>query len=256
MKLKKILATSGLMLISSAVYAQYDTVVMCRACPAGYVGNGSGAECTACAGGTYQNQTGQSSCITCTAGTYSSGKTMACQTCPAGTYSGTKASSCTTCTAGTYSGAGASSCSTCPAGKYSGAGASSCSTCPAGTYSGKGASSCTPCSYPYYQPYAGQSSCPYSCDTSTPSCTETKYEAKYSKDRVNGCLVEKVNGECPSDKVYCVQEKDCVKYKSSSKTKYGTANSWTSSSCTGGQSASCSSERKPTDYCGSYHSCD
>ena len=138
MKLKKILSTSSFILMSTPALAglgdPYDTVVMCRACPAGYVGNGSGTECTACAGGTYQNQTGQSSCITCNAGSWSSGKTMACQTCPAGTYSGAKASGCSTCPAGTYSKAGASSCTQCSEGTYQNeTGKTECKTCHANT---------------------------------------------------------------------------------------------------------------------------
>ncbi len=87
MKLKNILSTSSLILISSAVYAQYDTVVMCRACPAGTRGDGSDTKCTNCGPGTYQDKVGQDSCINCGKGKYqnATGQT-GCKNCGKGYY--------------------------------------------------------------------------------------------------------------------------------------------------------------------------
>ena len=192
MKLRRILTTSSLMLISGAVYAQYDTVVMCRACPAGYKGGGDKQYCDGCGAGTYQPSAGQSSCIditdgkncstgsantdytsctssivlsckkddcsatSCKDGYYLSGGK--CYICPAGSYC--KNSVKNTCSAGTYSsGEGWSSCSNCSAGTYSGEGASSCTNCPAGKYSSSaGSSSCSTCSAGTYSG-AGASGC-------------------------------------------------------------------------------------------------
>ena len=73
MKLKKFLSTSSFILISTPALAglgdPYDTVVMCRACPAGTSGNGSATSCTNCTAGTYQDNVGQGKCKNCASNT-------------------------------------------------------------------------------------------------------------------------------------------------------------------------------------------
>ena len=91
MKLKKFLSTSSFILISTPALAglgdPWDTVVMCRACPAGTSGNGSATSCTNCTAGTYQDKVGQGECINCGKGRYqnATGQT-GCKNCGKGYY--------------------------------------------------------------------------------------------------------------------------------------------------------------------------
>ena len=142
MKLKKILSTSSLILISSAVYAQYDTIVMCRACPAGYSGNGGGTSCDACGKGTYQNESGKSSCKSVDPGYCSTGSANTSQT---------------KCTSDIVLSCNPQTCAatSCKDGYY--LNGTTCTICPAGYACSK--NSKTPCGPGYYQPSGGQSSC-------------------------------------------------------------------------------------------------
>ena len=259
MKLKKFISTSSFILISGAVYAQYGKIVMCRACPVGYVGNGSSTKCTGCSAGTYQDQIGQKNCKDIPAGNCATGaanssyKTCldkdgrtACSAsdcsatgCSAGYY--LSGGECHSCTEGYYC-PGDNERHICNAGQYSTSGSSSCTNCPAGSYSSSsGSSSCTSCSYPYYQPNEGQTSCPNYCDTTTPSCTNVYKtitpKTCYKYFTIEGCTSQ-IPAECEGKKSY-----DCSTCSTSSgSTNYGTANTWTTSSCTGYSSPTCSYE--------------
>ncbi len=212
MKLKNILSTSSLILISSAVYAQYDTVVMCRACPAGYVGNGSGTECTACAAGTYQPSAGQSSCISITDGkncatgsantSYTScvnkagrtkcdPKTCKATSCSAGYYLSN--GECVLCEAG-YRCPGDNKKYDCTPGTYQPLkGKSSCDACPVGAYSsGYRATSCSTCAATVYGSWSGEcgsvsrSYTAYCTSTGSTSSTDKSYKGTENKD-IGGC---------------------------------------------------------------------
>ena len=268
MKLRNILTTSSLILISSGVNAQIKTVFMCKACPAGTYSNGKQESCTPCDYGEYQENIASSSCNPCPAGKYQDTKGQAsCKTCETGTWAPEKSKNCTNClltgvaacdsktgkatscksgygltsdgycqrcAAGYYSEGGTMACTICPAGKYSGAEASSCTLCPAGSYSSSaGSSSCTECKSPYYQPNKGQTSCPYECDTTTPSCSYT-YKCGET------CQLCPEVGEGASEcKPNCTPN-------TCSGTNYGTPNKWTKSSCTGRTNPSCPSSYTPS----------
>ena len=209
MKLKKFLSTSSFILMSTPALAglgdPYDTVVMCRACPAGYSGNGGGTECTQCSKGTYQDEMGKNSCKSvdpgyCSTGSVNTSQTkctsdivLSCdpQTCAAtsckagyGLYNG----ECKPCGAGTYkSSNGSEACSNvtgtnCSTGSantgYSscGTGVSACenntckvTSCSGGYgYSSSGKGSCSACTGSTYSA-GGKNSC-YTCYDSSEDC--------------------------------------------------------------------------------------
>ena len=225
MKLKNILSTSSLILISSAVYAQYDTVVMCRACPAGYVGNGSGTECTACGAGTYQPSAGQSSCISitdeknCATGSANTSYTS-CVNKAGRTKCDPKTCKATSCSAGYYLSNG--ECVLCEAGyrcpgdnkKYDCTpgtyqplkGKSSCDACPVGAYSsGYRATSCSTCAATVYESWSGEcgsvsrSYTAYCTSTGSTSSTDKSYKGTENKD-IGGCSGGR---QCSSGKCVC-----------------------------------------------------
>ncbi|MBR2412547.1 MAG: hypothetical protein IKB10_02685 [Alphaproteobacteria bacterium] len=108
---------------------------MCTTCPAGSTCAGDTADKVACAAGTYQPNTGQTSCIDAPVGNY---------------VSATGATKYTACSVGQYQPtAGQSSCLPCPAGSYCATTGLSAATgkCNIGTYStgGETSASCTSC---------------------------------------------------------------------------------------------------------------
>ena len=205
-----------------------------------------GMKCVSCTGnGVATCSPTNCAATSCSDGYYLSGGK--CYICPAGSWC--KNSVKNTCSAGTYSsGTGWSSCSNCSAGTYSGAGASGCTNCPAGSYSSSaGSSSCKPCESPNYQPYEGKTSCSYSCDTSTPSCTETTKKETIKEIKSNCYYSAYGWGDCdgPSQEC-CYGEERVVGTKTecttSTSTKSGTANKWTPKSCTGRETPTCKKE--------------
>ena len=132
------------------------------ACEAGYSCNSCVR--TACATGTYQDATGQSSCKDCVAGKKTG-------------VNGTGATSCTACDKGTYS---------------SGTANALCTSCDVGTYQDTtGATSCKPCSTGTYQDTTGQYSCK-SCSTQTSS----KYPSSASgSDSISDCYLTLTDGK-------------------------------------------------------------
>jgi len=105
----------------------------CNECPAGSSCAGGDAAAVACAAGSYQPNTKQTSCINAPVGNY---------------VAGTGATSYTACSAGTYQPqSGQTSCVECPAGSYCGtAGLSAVSgQCAVGSYAWAGAVSCMSC---------------------------------------------------------------------------------------------------------------
>ena len=227
MKLKKFLATSGFMLISSAVYAQYDTAVMCRACPAGTRGDGSSKACTNCGAGTYQNEVGQSQCKSVPTGNCATGAAntgySSCLNKAGRTACNASNCSATSCSDGYYLSSG--ECNLCPAGSW--CKNSVKNTCSAGTYSGAGASSCTPCTGNYYQPYSGKTSCLY-CTTSTSghSCTYSATESytdtctrSVSATCQRSVPCSDLNAQTGQTYYTCTESYSCTKQESYSCTK-------------------------------------
>ncbi|MCR5506653.1 MAG: hypothetical protein K6F04_02270 [bacterium] len=169
MKIKNLVSTSAMLIagLSTDVFAQQTSFLMCTSCPVGtYSTGGTSKSCTSCPAGQYQNETGASSCKVCLAGQYSST---------------TGASSCTSCPAGTYSSSAASkSCALCPAGTFSSAGATSCTACPKGQYQNlTGQSSCTACTGNTYSSTAGATSCTKVPANTSQSCKTAPYSGNY-----------------------------------------------------------------------------
>jgi hypothetical protein len=109
----------------------------CSPCPVGYYCS-DGINSVACAVGTYQPSTSQTSCLSSPAGSYvnSTGMSYYYSASPGYYCPNTTLSAQTPCPSGYYSSAsGASICSACPYGHYSlaaAAGTSACSICPSG----------------------------------------------------------------------------------------------------------------------------
>ena len=147
---------------------------------------GSDVDCDPCLNGEYSNAGTSFVCTPCPVGSYSASPTGSCDACAAGTYQPltgqTSQSSCTDCAAGNFSSStGSESCDVCAAGTYQDqVGQSSCKDCAAGTYqplTGQTSqSSCTDCALGKYQPLTGQDSCTdcapgnFSSSTGSPSC--------------------------------------------------------------------------------------
>ena len=119
--------------------------------------SGGITQCTSCAKGTYNSETGKSSCTQCAAGKYNPNtmqtQSGACDDCIGGTSAESSGSpGCRTCTIATYAAIGSRSCTTCPAGKYgNAAGQSTCINCLVSDkkYSRVGASQCGVCGQCY-----------------------------------------------------------------------------------------------------------
>jgi len=125
--------------------------------------NGATSE-TACAAGTYQPSTGQTSCISAPAGSFASGTGNTSATlCAAGSFTSTTGqASCTLAPAGSFaSGTGNTTSTLCAAGSFtSTTGQSSCTAAPAGSFaSGTGNTSATLCVTGSFTSTTGQSSC-------------------------------------------------------------------------------------------------
>lgn len=143
-------------------------------CEAGKVAHGLSASCTDCAGGSYQNQAGQTSCIGCGPGKYSPIEGAAslaeadyqacaimtfsnadiaasCEDCEVGKLNlAAESIECRRCYGGTKLNDAKDGYDVCPDGFYAGAGAEECTACEStGGYvslaGDKGASSCTLC---------------------------------------------------------------------------------------------------------------
>ena len=121
---------------------QRGHLMVCTPCPAGNFSASPTGSCDACAAGTYQPLTGQTSCTDCAAGNFSSSTgSESCDVCAAGTYQDQVGqSSCTDCAPGEYQDeAGQTTCKDCAAGKYQPltgqTSLSSCIDCPAGSIS-------------------------------------------------------------------------------------------------------------------------
>jgi len=119
--------------------------------------SGGITQCTSCAKGTYNSETGKSSCTQCAAGKYNPNtmqtQSGACTDCIGGTSAESSGSpGCRTCTIATYAAIGSRSCTTCPAGKHgNAAGQSSCTNCLVSDnkYSRVGATQCGVCGQCY-----------------------------------------------------------------------------------------------------------
>ena len=179
---------------SSGEYSNVDTSFVCTPCPAGNFSASPSGSCDACAAGTYQpltGQTSQSSCTDCAPGNFSSSTgSESCDVCAAGTYQDQAGqSSCTLCAAGTYQPltgqTSQSSCIDCALGKYQPlTGQDSCTDCAPGNFSSStGSPSCDVCAVGTYQPLPGQSSCT--------DCAAGKYQPLTGQTSQSSCI------DCP-----------------------------------------------------------
>jgi predicted outer membrane repeat protein len=131
-------------------------------CPAGTITNEtSQSECTPCAPGSYQSDSGQTACVECTAGFYCVEGAVVPTPCPAGSFSGTLGlkddSGCSVCTLGHWCGDGSSEPTPCVEGKYGDQtgllAADNCIACDAAQHrtSIAGSSTCMICEAGYYK---------------------------------------------------------------------------------------------------------
>ena len=139
-------------------------------CSAGTISADGADQCSACTGGTYQDEEGMTECKACVAGSYCPLGAAAELPCPATTYSSATDNAAAAdwlhCPAGFACAAGSTVPVECEAGSYSTGNASACTGCPEGTYqSNGGASSCEACLPGHY--CLEQSRSPLSCPPGT-----------------------------------------------------------------------------------------
>ena len=173
----------------------------CSYCPVGSidyfscaVGSFSAAmapACSACAAGTFQTSSAQSSCSSCPAGYYCpvSGSSAALS-CSAGTFSTNGATVCSACSVGQYqANAAQSACVSCDEGAYCASSglAAPTGTCLEGSYSAAGASACANCASGKYAPQSGLGSCL--------SCAQGKFQSSTGS---SACSLCSSGSYCPS----------------------------------------------------------
>ena len=129
----------------SGKYNNQGGQYLCKLCSAGKyqdsVAQTSESACKDCEAGKYQKEEGKQGCEDCNVGTYSNeiGLGQDCKSCPGGTYNdqtaNTTLASCKDCQSGKYAGTGYDRCRFCDDGKEPNSGQSGCQACGDGKYS-------------------------------------------------------------------------------------------------------------------------
>jgi hypothetical protein len=148
---------AGTMLSNPAIF-------VCEKCELGRFNAAQGANCVACANGTFTAATGLSACTECAVGLYlPSSASVSCENCEIGRFAAMpKAVTCDACVGGAFTAAtGLSACAECAVGLYLPSSASvSCENCEIGRFAAMpGAVTCDDCASGAFTAVTGLSAC-------------------------------------------------------------------------------------------------